>query len=130
MYLTFERHMKIEGEECSNPRKPARGGSRSMDLDEMHVKRSYYGAPSEHGYEEMDCTPCQATFRRHQNLTHVVNHVKRCDPKRFVMTLLPMKAWTWKASKDVSQEKGPKSAEQSLGGRWSTNHQKWNGMSI
>ena len=52
-FFMFEIDVKSEGEEWSNQKKPARGGNRKMDVDELQVERSYYDALWDEKYEEI-----------------------------------------------------------------------------
>ena len=63
--FTFEIDVKSEEEDWSNPKRPAKGGNRKMDVDEMQVEKSYYDALWDEECEEVECTPCGATFHRH-----------------------------------------------------------------
>ena len=63
--FTFEIDVKPEEEEWSNPKRRAKGGNRKMDVDEMQVEKSYYDALWDEECEEVECTPCGATFHRH-----------------------------------------------------------------
>ena len=42
--FTFEINVKSEGKEWSNPKKPAGGVHRKMDVDELQAEMGYYDA--------------------------------------------------------------------------------------
>ena len=62
--FTFEIDEKSQREEFSTLKKTIRGGTRRTEVDEVQIEKSYYDALWEERYEELECTPCNASFRR------------------------------------------------------------------
>ena len=75
--FTFEIDVKAENEQqpqqqqpqqqgwSTQNRKPAKAGTRNMEVDAVAGVPSYYDALWEQDYEEVDCTPCGLFFHRH-----------------------------------------------------------------
>ena len=65
--FTFEIDVNSESEEwkTQGPKKAAKVSTRSMDVDETQIEKSYYDALWEEEYEETQCYPCYSSFHRH-----------------------------------------------------------------
>ena len=62
--FTFELDVQSEWE-TPKAKRTAKSGTRSMDVDEAQIEKSYYDALWEEEHEEMQCPPCNSTFHRH-----------------------------------------------------------------